>query len=143
MFASLISRLPAPLRRALAYAKAFAFLEEPPAALPRHRSERPAAAVVTDVAPATMAPGTTTATDAPAVCPTDRRRRAPGVRPAVTLTAQLRSCGAGSSPHARRGGAVSRSKQICRTPTNGRPVTTRSTATEDRRGAVAGGFLHR
>jgi hypothetical protein len=140
MFASLIFRLPAPLRRALAYAKAFALLEDPPPALPRRRSEPSVRAIVTAASPAST---TTSATEPPAVCPTDRRRRAPGVRPAFTLTAQLRSCGAGPAPHARRAGAVSRPKQLCRTATNGRPVSTPSAATEDRRAAVAGGFLHR
>ena len=132
MFASLISRLPAPLRRALAYAKAFAFLEEPPAALPRARSGRPGSAL--PVLPAVIPPG-------PA-CPTDRRRRAPGGRPAVPLTRQLRSCGT-EPPHARRSGTVARPKQVCRTPTNGRPVSTPSMVHGDRRAAVAGGFLHR
>ena len=53
MFASLIFRLPAPLRRALAYAKAFAFLEDPPPALPRRHPERlrPLAATATPGAP--------------------------------------------------------------------------------------------
>lgn len=132
MFASLISRLPAPLRRALAYAKAFAFLEELPAALPRARSEQRRSAL--PAVPAVIRPG-------PA-CRTDRRRRAPGGRPAVSLTRQLRSCGT-EPPHARRTGAVARPKQLCRTPTNGRPVSTPSTLHGDRRAAVAGGFLHR
>lgn len=143
MFASLISRLPAPLRRALTYAKAFAFLEEPPPALPRRRAERPVAAIPTAGCAEPRATDAAVTSQPLAACPTDRRRRAPGVRPADTLTAQLRSCGAGSAPHARRAGAVSRPKQLCRTPTKGRPVTTPSVATDDRRGAVAGGFLHR
>ncbi len=142
MFASLISRLPAPLRRALAYAKAFAFLEEPPAALPRRRSERPVPALPTGACAGPSPRHAGIATQPLAACPTDRRRRAPGVRPAATLTAQLRSCGAGSAPQARRAGAVSRPKQLCRTPTSGRAVTT-SAASDDRRAAVAGGFLHR
>lgn len=128
MFASLISRLPAPLRRALAYAKAFAFLEEPPPALPRIRSE-PRRPVV--------APGPHPAH----ACPADRRRRTPGGRPAVPLTLQLRACGQHATP-ARRHGAVPRPKQPCRTPTNGRPATT-SASRDDRRSAIAGGFLHR
>jgi hypothetical protein len=132
MFASLISRLPAPLRRAVAYAKAFAFLEEPPTALVRARSERSRSAV--PVLPAVAHPG-------PA-CRTDRRRRAPGARPPVSLTRQLRSCGT-EVPHARRSGAVARPKQLCRTPTNGRPVGPPSQVHGDRRAAVAGGFLHR
>lgn len=134
MFASLISRLPAPLRRALAYAKAFAFLEEPPPALPRRRSESPVAAVTAVAADRTA--GT-------AACAADRRRRVPGARPAVTLTAQLRSCGTGCAPHTRRAGSVARPKQLCRTPTTARPATTPSSAREDRRAGVAGGFLHR
>ena len=131
MFASLISRLPSPLRRALAHAKAFAFLEDPPPALPRRHPERfrPLA--------------DTTTPDATAPCPADRRRRAPGARPAVTLTPKLHACGKASARHARRSGAVARPNQLCRTPTNGRPVTTPSTAREDRRAAVAGAFLHR
>lgn len=132
MFASLISRLPAPLRRALAYAKAFAFLEEPPTALPRGAMRSVPAAARTAAA--------WTPTDPAAACPTDRRRRAPGVRHGATLTAQLRSCGAGPG---RRAGAVPRPKQLCRTPTHGRPATMPATPTEDRRRAVAGGFLHR
>jgi len=131
MFDSLISRLPAPLRRALAYAKAFAFLEEPPPALSRLRSEPSVPTVA--ARPAIAIPA----------CSADRRRRAPGARPAATLTAQLRSCGTGPAPHTRRSGAVARPKQLCRTPTNGRPVTVASAVADDRRGAVAGGFLHR
>ena len=134
MFASLISRLPAPLRRALAYAKAFAFLEDPPPALPRRLSEQPLPAVARDGSDGILAPA----------CAADRRRRAvAGARPAVPLTLHLRSCGSGGAPRARRTGAVSRPKQLCRTPTNGRPVTTPATSPDDRRAAVAGGFLHR
>ena len=133
MFASLIFRLPAPLRRALAYAKAFALLEDPPPALARRRPERPRRAVA---AAPTPAPATSPG------CLADRRRH-PLLRHASgPLAHALHACGT-AAPRVRRGGAVARPKQLCRTPTNGRPATPPSTRYDDRRAAAAGGFLHR
>lgn len=129
MFASVISRLPAPLRRALAYAKAFAFLDEPPPALPRRHSARRLPAVA-------AAPRPTS------VCWADRRRRSPGPGPGIPLALQLRSCGI-ERPHARRIGAVARPEHLCRTPTTGTPSTASTAGRESRRAAAAGGFLHR
>ena len=132
MFAFLIVRLPAPLRRALAYAKAFVFLEEPPAALPGHRRERarPAAAA---------GESTPRERGLPRAAPPSRHGRRPASRHPDAEGALLRPR---SGARARRTGAVARSKQPCRTPTHRGASVVPAADRADRRAGVSGGFLH-
>jgi hypothetical protein len=122
MFASVYSRLPARLRRALAYIKAFALLEDPPRA------------VVPYVSIATPA-GLSSA------CAGDRRRgpvAPPGGRPVVVDE----RCGSTHSP-AGRSGRPAAPAQRCATPTTSGKRAYAPLIPGDRRAAVPGGFLHR
>ena len=122
MFASVFSELPARLRRALAYVKAFAFLEDPPSA---------ALAPVPIAAPPEL----------PAACAGDRRRGPDAVRTARPGTVEER-CGT-SRPTAGRSGRPVAPSQRCATPTTSGQGASTQRVPSDRRAAVPGGFLHR
>jgi len=123
VFASVFSRFPARLRHALAYVKAFAFLEDPP---------RPGLASVVRV-------------DTPALsaaCAGDRRR-GPGVVHGARPGPGATSCGTVRAS-AGRGGRPAAPTQRCATPTtSGKRADRLAGGSKDRRAAVAGGFLHR
>ena len=118
MFASVFSQVSARLRHALAYVKAFAFLEDPPRAA---------------LAPAAGHDVTL------AECAGDRRR-GPGAgraaRPGVAGCAAARS-GAG------RSGRPPAPAQRCATPTTPGKHALPPRAPSKRRASVPGGFLHR
>ena len=121
MFASVFSQLRARLRRALAYVKAFAFLEDPPRAA---LAPLPAAAPV----------------ELRAACAGDRRRGPAAVRAARPGVLEVR-CDT-SRPSAGRSGRPAAPPQRCATPVSGRRDSVRHVA-GDRRASVPGGFLHR
>ena len=121
MFASVFSRLPAPLRRALAPIKAFAFLEDAPrpSLAGPCPPPPPRASLGACAGDRRRGPGARAA-------PARRRRRA--LRPPLELRPQ-RPAGA------RRRSAAPRRR--CRASAR------KGAAANDRRAAVAGGFLHR
>ncbi|HVL66629.1 MAG TPA: hypothetical protein VM364_05145 [Vicinamibacterales bacterium] len=102
MFASLICRLPAALRRAAAYAKAFALLEDPPAP-PRARS-MPSRALRPDPPPPRQRPATILSRSVSAM-PHHGRRAVP-----------------------RRSGTVAPAAQRCTTPLTMRQAPARDVA---------------
>jgi len=124
MFASVFSQLPARLRRALTLIKAFAFLEDPPAALP-------ALAPATAVSPREPSPA----------CAGDRRRGTGAVRTPRPGTTIERCSTARSS--AGRSGRPLAPAQRCATPTTAGKRTGAPASAQNRRASVAGGFLHR
>lgn len=124
MFASVFSQLPARLRRALTLIKAFAFLEDPPAALP---ALAPAAAVsLREPSPA---------------CDGDRRRGTGAVRTPRPGT-MIERCSTTRSSAGRSGRPLAPA-QRCATPATSSKRTGQPVAAQDRRASVAGGFLHR
>ena len=123
MFASVFSQLPARLRRALAYVKAFALLED---ALP---ARLPAAAIAQTA-------------ELTAACAGDRRR-GPGALRAPRPGAVPEHC---STAHASAGrsGRPAPPAQRCATPiASAKRAGTTGVSSKDRRASVPGGFLHR
>ena len=121
MFASVFAQLPARLRRALAYIKAFALLEDP------HRAAR---------APVTIAP-----LELSAACAGDRRRgpgTVRGTRPGVVDEL----CGT-SRTGSGRSGRPAPPLQRCSTPTTSGERAMAQRIPGNRRASVPGGFLHR
>ena len=122
MFASVFPELPARLRRALAYVKAFAFLEDPP---------RPVLAPPSITAPMQRA----------AACAGDRRR-GPGAARTARPGVVGERCGTSRSS-AGRSGRPAAPSQRCATPTTSGRLASVQRIPGDRRAAVPGGFLHR
>lgn len=122
MFAFVFSQLPARLRRALAYIKAFAFLEDPP---------RGALAPLPTAAPLEL----------PRTCAGDRRR-GPGTARSDRPGAVDERCAA-SRTSAGRSGRPAAPAQRCATPTASGQRASAHRIPSDRRAAVPGGFLHR
>ena len=122
MFASVFFQLPARLRRALAYIKAFAFLEDPPSA---------ALAALSTAAPVELS----------ARCAGDRRRGPGAVRSAHPSALDER-CDT-SRTSAGRSGRPAAPAQRCATPTTSSPRRSAQRSPGDRRASVPGGFLHR
>ena len=126
MFASVFSQLPARLRRALAYIKAFAFLEDPP---------RATLARISIPAPAPLAPAAL-----PDSCAGDRRR-GPGYVLGARFGVADEHCD--SRANAGRSGRPASPAQRCATPTTSSARASAQRAPGDRRASVPGGFLHR
>jgi hypothetical protein len=124
MFASVFPRLPARLRHALAYIKAFAFLEDPP---------RAALAPLPSDAPLEL----------PTACAGDRRRGPGPVRGARPREVDERCGTSHSSAGAGRSGRPAPPAQRCATPTTSGERASAPRIPSDRRAAVPGGFLHR
>ena len=122
MFAFVFSQLPARLRRAVAYIKAFAFLEDPP---------RPALVPLPPVAPVEYS----------AACAGDRRRGPGAVRSARPGVADERCDPSVSS--AGRTGRAAAPAQRCATPTTSGQRASPQRIAGNRRASVPGGFLHR
>jgi len=122
MFASVFSQLPARLRRALAYVKAFAFLEDPPRTL---------------LAPASIV----RRPERPAACAGDRRRARGALRSARPGGLD-EPCGTSRSGIGRSGRPPAPA-QRCATPTTSSRRAAAQRIPSDRRASVPGGFLHR
>jgi hypothetical protein len=126
MFASVLPQLSARLRRALAYAKAFAFLEDPPRR-----------ALAPDIAPALAPP----LAELAAACAGDRRR-GPAVTGAPRPGSPIQRCCTARATTGRSGRPAAPA-QRCATPTTSGKRTAAPRASSDRRASVPGGFLHR
>lgn len=121
MFALVFSHLPARLRRALAYVKAFAFLEDTPGVLPA------------SISPAIL--------DLTGDCGGDRRR-GPGAVRAPRPGAVPERCSTARAS-AGRSGRPAPPAQRCATPIVSGKRAGKAVSSNDRRASVPGGFLHR